>query len=168
MVRAMRRWWVLCLLSLVACETRLDLADAPACPSCNGCCDFGRCVPLTQQDSNFCGTTGPCQRCSGRCLDGFCKPASTCGTCAGCCSNSFCVAGNSDVSCGTRGDACDVCAITERCIDGACVPCSAANCNGCCQGATCLQGTADTTCGRGGAACRLCSAGTSCASGVCR
>ncbi|MDP3501225.1 MAG: hypothetical protein Q8S33_12850 [Myxococcales bacterium] len=159
------RWWAVVFLSMVACETRLNVADAPPCSACTGCCDFGRCVPLALQNSSFCGTTGPCQTCSGRCVDGFCKPPSTCGDCAGCCSGSFCVAGNSDVACGTRGDSCLACPIEARCVAGACVACSPATCNGCCFGGTCRSGTEPVLCGRGGAACRACN---TCIGGVCQ
>lgn len=163
----MRGWW-LGLLMLVACETRLSVADAPTCSACDGCCDFGRCVPLSQQDSTFCGTTGPCQPCSGRCVAGFCKPASTCGTCAGCCEDTFCLDGTSSVACGTNADACQRCSIQQRCIQGVCQACSPATCNGCCVLGLCESGTTDVRCGRGGVECQLCSGATSCQSGVCR
>ncbi len=111
------------------------------------------------------------ERCRGDCaLDGgsaACLPPPSCGpaTCLGCCAKGVCVGAPSNQSpgsCGTGGQACQVCGLHEACgPDGGCVAtapadCGFSTCNTCCAGNVCMA-QSETTCGTLGRACSDCS-----------
>lgn len=143
------------------------------CPT--GCCDeTGQC--RAGNDLTRCGSGGrSCNNCPANgadtCSDKVCgtkPPSCNAATCPnGCCAvrdgAPVCLTGTDDAACGTRGEACDVCAsqglscnIASRTCGG--TVCNATNCKGCCVGNQCLQGVNNRSCGQNGAQCTDCRA----------
>jgi hypothetical protein len=93
-----------------------------------------------------------------------CTPAN----CAGCCRDDRCETGDTSDACGTGAAACQTCASTSTCTDGACKePCGPNTCKGCCDGDTCVEGTSTATCGDNGDACSTCDGGFACSNHTC-
>lgn len=156
-------------------------AGGPCGPAnCAGCCRFdGQCQTVDNFDCGLngtgcvdCGTTGICNRPSGKCLQPHapCSPS----TCDGCCDSAgFCIQKNarSNSHCGIGGGTCRYCfsSFNQVCdFDrGSCVArtakCGAIDCEGCCDSAqVCRSGLEAEACGWGGVACQACFSGTSC------
>lgn len=146
---------------------------------CAGCLDpFGKCQAGTTIAS--CGANGSsCKACVGTevCQNGTCTPVACSVTnCPdGCCRNGVCIrtSGQSDASCGLKGNVCAACPAGQSCFFGQCTTtsqCNATNCSaGCCSGQVCV-GTAfqsATNCGLNGLVCMQCPAGQLCISGKC-
>ncbi len=93
------------------------------------------------------------------------------GGCGGCLDASgVCQPGSFNEACGVLGEACQPCAGSTVCAEGACVEppqCGPENCDGCCDGDTCLDGDAEDQCGRGGAQCNTCPSDATCDAGIC-
>ncbi|MBI5481089.1 MAG: hypothetical protein HY906_19685 [Deltaproteobacteria bacterium] len=92
-----------------------------------------------------------------------CPPMAPCGpdTCSGCCRDDVCHESwnQSGQACGSGGEACLDCGVgSDRCQQGACIPCAAANCTGCCDGPGCRLGDSREAGGAEGAQCRDCAA----------
>ncbi|MBW2735625.1 MAG: hypothetical protein JRH20_24840, partial [Deltaproteobacteria bacterium] len=91
--------------------------------------------------------------------------------CHGCCDASGnCVAGVSGTYCGRGGDTCQMCAVTEVCVEGGCVAdvqCSPTTCQGCCLGTVCMAGHELSACGKAGKPCDVCVDSELCVLGIC-
>jgi hypothetical protein len=154
--------------------------DCPSnCAGCQGCCQFGECIPYSDQTDFVCGKPGEdcrdCRTTGARCdtVDGTCRcDANTCGL--GCCANvgtgqhEECVYDvyQSDDECGKDGVACFDCGDTLSCDLGSCI-CTPTSCaDGCCfeeylldrMVYSCVVPSVQNSfmCGKGGQACQDC------------
>jgi hypothetical protein len=143
----------------------------------SGCCD-GSGVCRAGDSVSQCGRGGQqCQNCVGLPNAGCDALSHTCtssggscspGNCAGCCTGTSCLGGAQINACGSGGQGCQNCAVSNGTCQlegtgfGCSVPpppppCSSANCAGCCDGnGNCQAGFLDTACGQNGAGCTDC------------
>lgn len=81
-------------------------------------------------------------------------------TCQGCCLPDGGCSASSELTCGWKGDVCEVCLWPWMCKGRVCFRelknCGPENCTGCCGGNNCFSGAHASTCGHGGASCVTC------------
>lgn len=126
--------------------------------------------------------------CAGKCKgesDGCGRPCPV-NQCHGCCKNNKCVKGDLTLSCGTMGEACSDCTVTDECKEGACESskcvkkarpeehkcsggvCRAGSCcKGCWKGGACKGGISNDFCGFKGILCSACTTTNPCHSASC-
>lgn len=143
----------------------------PACgpANCATCCDGPTCVLPATLGNDACGTGGAiCQVCTGGAVcgaDNSCAPVCGPDTCDTCCKDGVCVAVSEDITCGESGGVCDLCAASESCSGGSCIPSDCCTGGlGCCEqnGTTCRLGTDASFCGASGGTCMDCGPNRNC------
>ncbi len=159
------------------CETNVNHCDPGTCP--NGCCQpngGGGAICVDGNQDMTCGSGGMgCQDCAN--AGAVCDPNAhqcvppTCGpnNCSGCCLGDVCVPGNTQNSCGAKGQQCQNCG-NGTCSNGTCettMGCGPQTCPGCCNGNTCLSGQDTNACGQGGQQCFACPPNATCFGGSC-